>query len=151
SSKTRWSICAASRCEARSAGGRRLPSKALPLSRRPCSLSYAVTGSPTCPARSAVPSPRVAGRGCRAAKAARWVRGNKKHHLQAELRFARVLPLTRPSLRSGHPLPASRGEGFALHRIRDTWLKVIAAAGTLTRRRRPLPRAAVLPSDLSAE
>src|SRR5262249_26215563 len=67
----------------------------------------------------------------RRATAARWVRGNKRHHLQAELRFARVLPLTRPSLRSGHPLPASRGEGFALHRIRDTWLKVIAAAGAL--------------------
>jgi hypothetical protein len=43
------------------------------------------------------------------AEGASRVRG-KNQTLNAEDRVT-VLPLTRPSLRSGHPLPASRGEG----------------------------------------
>src|SRR5262249_30114060 len=133
-------------CEAEGAAGPPPPPKALPPPRRPFSLSYAVTGPTTCPARSAVPSPRVAGRGCRAAKAARRVRGNKRHHLQAELRFTRVLPLTRPSLRSGHPLPPSRGEGFALRFARGPRPKSSRRErAPSARRRSPLPRAPVPP------
>jgi len=62
-------------------------------------------------------SAQFAGRGWRAPEGASRVRGIASSLCDLASTDSRcdILPLTRPSLRSGHPLPASRGEGRMLH------------------------------------